>query len=112
MDFPAIKMNEIFGDFILRFRRLEKLMLYISNGIKLEKMNERLAGFNMQSHLLFDKGIIPENLYISLKQVLYIRNAIVHNTDLSLTLSQIAECEIFMDEAIKFLENYINKPLH
>lgn len=105
----AISRSEQFGEFIIRFRHLEDLMLIITKDIKLKNPKEILGGYIMQNNLLMDKGIIPAELHSALKHVIQTRNGMVHSSNIVITADEIIENQKIIEDFIRYLEKYIRE---
>ena len=88
----VINFSEAFGDFIINFRHLERLLGMISNHPKIVTGSKKHKSIGNLSGNLRDKGIISEEQYKAIKRVSHVRNNIVHRGDLSLTLKRNCIC--------------------
>lgn len=103
----VINLNEAFGEFIINFREMEKLLSRIARSLHPENNKNLLfRGVGNSSDILLENGIITKEQYSIIKRIFYTRNSIVHHSDISLSIKEISYCEVMIKKINQFLKSY------
>ncbi len=108
----VISLSEVYGNFIIKFRQLEKLIRRVSYHPNFNIAGEKFMTYGAQTIFLRKKDIITDEQYSDLKRIYYSRNDIVHGGDFSTqTLQEIKFSETVIEDLIQFFKLILRKTL-